>query len=134
MNINDKVIEVFLLISFFSILPPILIMFTSFTRIVVVLSFLRQAIGGQQPTGRLAKAPNRPCTQGDLLGQRRRFRRRVLAAERGGELIDRKVSQTSGQGGQGLPAGVGCEVASSGHVHSPSVADASHWRFSTAWR
>ncbi|RJP55226.1 MAG: flagellar biosynthetic protein FliP [Deltaproteobacteria bacterium] len=48
MNINDKVIEVFLLISFFSILPPILIMFTSFTRIVVVLSFLRQAIGGQQ--------------------------------------------------------------------------------------
>ena len=48
MNINDPVIGVFLLISFFSLLPAILIMFTSFTRIVVVLSFLRQAIGGQQ--------------------------------------------------------------------------------------
>lgn len=48
MNLNDPVIEVFLIISFLSLLPAILIMFTSFTRIVVVLSFLRQAIGGQQ--------------------------------------------------------------------------------------
>jgi flagellar biosynthesis protein FliP len=48
MNINDPVIEVFLLISFLSLLPAILIMFTSFTRIVVVLSLLRQALGGQQ--------------------------------------------------------------------------------------
>jgi flagellar biosynthetic protein FliP len=48
MQLNDPVIEVFLLISFLSLLPAILIMFTSFTRIVVVLSFLRQAIGGQQ--------------------------------------------------------------------------------------
>jgi len=30
------------------LLPAVLIMFTSFTRIVVVLGFLRQAIGGQQ--------------------------------------------------------------------------------------
>jgi flagellar biosynthesis protein FliP len=48
MNINDPVIEVFLLISFLSLLPAVLIMFTSFTRIVVVLSLLRQALGGQQ--------------------------------------------------------------------------------------
>ncbi|MEW6417084.1 MAG: flagellar type III secretion system pore protein FliP [Nitrospirota bacterium] len=48
MNINDPVVEVFLLISFLSLLPAILIMFTSFTRIVVVLSLLRQALGGQQ--------------------------------------------------------------------------------------
>lgn len=48
MNLNDPVIEVFLIISFLSLLPAVLIMFTSFTRIVVVLSFLRQAIGGQQ--------------------------------------------------------------------------------------
>ena len=34
--------------SFLSFLPAMLIMFTSFTRIVVVLSFLRQAIGAQQ--------------------------------------------------------------------------------------
>lgn len=39
---------VFFLISFLSVLPAILIMFTSFTRIVIVLSFMRQAIGGQQ--------------------------------------------------------------------------------------
>jgi len=39
---------VFLVISFLSLLPAILVMFTSFTRIVVVLSFLRQAIGSQQ--------------------------------------------------------------------------------------
>ena len=48
MQLNDPVIEVFLLVSFLSLLPAILVMFTSFTRIVVVLSFLRQAIGGQQ--------------------------------------------------------------------------------------
>src|SRR5512142_1315493 len=48
MNLNDPVIEVFLLISFLSLLPAALIMFTSFTRIVVVLSLLRQALGGQQ--------------------------------------------------------------------------------------
>lgn len=48
MNLNDPVVNVFLLISFLSLLPAALIMFTSFTRIVVVLSFLRQALGGQQ--------------------------------------------------------------------------------------
>jgi len=48
MNLHDPVIEVFLLISFLSLLPAILIMFTSFTRVVVVLSFLRHALGGQQ--------------------------------------------------------------------------------------
>lgn len=48
MKFNDPVIEVFLLISFLSLLPAILVMFTSFTRVVVVLSLLRQAIGGQQ--------------------------------------------------------------------------------------
>ncbi len=48
MQLTDPAIQVFLLISFLSFLPAILVMFTSFTRIVVVLSFLRQAIGGQQ--------------------------------------------------------------------------------------
>ena len=48
MQLNDPVMEVFLLVSFLSLLPAILVMFTSFTRIVVVLSFLRQAIGAQQ--------------------------------------------------------------------------------------
>lgn len=48
MNLNDPIVNVFLLISFLSLLPAALIMFTSFTRIVVVLSFLRQALGGQQ--------------------------------------------------------------------------------------
>ncbi len=48
MNINSPLVEVFLVISFLSLIPAILIMFTSFTRIVVVLAFLRQALGGQQ--------------------------------------------------------------------------------------
>ncbi len=48
MRLSDPAIEVFLLISLLSLLPAVLVMFTSFTRIVVVLSFLRQAIGGQQ--------------------------------------------------------------------------------------
>lgn len=47
-DINNPVLTLFLLISFLSLLPAVLVMFTSFTRIVVVLSFLRQAIGGQQ--------------------------------------------------------------------------------------
>jgi flagellar biosynthetic protein FliP len=48
MQLTDPAIQVFLIISFLSFLPAMLVMFTSFTRIVVVLSFLRQAIGGQQ--------------------------------------------------------------------------------------
>ncbi|MBP2675156.1 MAG: flagellar biosynthetic protein [Deltaproteobacteria bacterium] len=48
LNLDNPVMTVFLVISFLSLLPAILVMFTSFTRIVVVLSFLRQAIGSQQ--------------------------------------------------------------------------------------
>lgn len=47
-NQNNPAVTVFFIISFLSLLPAILIMFTSFTRVVVVLSFLRQALGGQQ--------------------------------------------------------------------------------------
>ncbi len=46
-DIDNPLIEVFLLISFLSFLPAVLIMFTSFTRIVIVLSLLRHAFGGQ---------------------------------------------------------------------------------------
>lgn len=48
MKIGDSAVEVFFLITLLSLLPAILVMFTSFTRIVVVLSLLRQALGGQQ--------------------------------------------------------------------------------------
>jgi flagellar biosynthetic protein FliP len=48
LNLDSPIMSTFLLISFLSFLPAILVMFTSFTRIVVVLSFLRQAIGGPQ--------------------------------------------------------------------------------------
>ncbi|MCL1925769.1 MAG: flagellar type III secretion system pore protein FliP [Syntrophorhabdaceae bacterium] len=47
LNVNNPVLGMFFVISFLSLLPAILVMFTSFTRIVIVLSFLRQAIGGQ---------------------------------------------------------------------------------------
>ena len=47
LNLNNPILGMFLVISFLSLLPAILVMFTSFTRIVVVLSFLRQAIGSQ---------------------------------------------------------------------------------------
>jgi len=47
LNINNPVLGMFLVISFLSLLPAILMMFTSFTRIVIILSFLRQAVGGQ---------------------------------------------------------------------------------------
>jgi len=41
-------LEIFLLLTVLSLTPAILVMTTSFTRIVVVLSLLRQAIGTQQ--------------------------------------------------------------------------------------
>ncbi len=47
LNLDNPILGMFLVISFLSLLPAILVMFTSFTRIVVVLSFLRQAIGSQ---------------------------------------------------------------------------------------
>jgi flagellar biosynthetic protein FliP len=42
------VMEIFLLLTLLSVGPLILVTLTSFTRIVVVLSFLRQALGTQQ--------------------------------------------------------------------------------------
>lgn len=42
------VVEVFLLLTVLSIAPALLIMMTSFTRIIIVLSLLRQALGTQQ--------------------------------------------------------------------------------------
>jgi flagellar biosynthetic protein FliP len=48
LNLDSPLMSTFLLISFLSFIPAILVMFTSFTRIIVVLSFLRQAIGGPQ--------------------------------------------------------------------------------------
>lgn len=42
------VLEIFLLLTVLSIAPAILIMVTSFTRVVIVLSILRQAMGTQQ--------------------------------------------------------------------------------------
>ncbi len=47
-DFNNPIVTVFLLVSFLSFIPAILIMFTSFTRIVVILSFLRSALGAQQ--------------------------------------------------------------------------------------
>lgn len=46
-NMSDS-IELLLFFTILSILPSILIMMTSFTRIIVILSFLKQAIGAQQ--------------------------------------------------------------------------------------
>ena len=44
----SKTIQIFLLLTVLSLAPSLLIMTTSFTRIVVVLSFLRTALGTQQ--------------------------------------------------------------------------------------
>nr|WP_242824674.1 flagellar type III secretion system pore protein FliP [Peptoanaerobacter stomatis] len=41
-------VELLLIFTVLSLLPSILIMMTSFTRIIVILSFLKQAIGAQQ--------------------------------------------------------------------------------------
>jgi flagellar biosynthetic protein FliP len=43
-----SVLRIFMMLTVLSLAPAILIMMTSFTRIVVVLSFLRQALGTQQ--------------------------------------------------------------------------------------
>lgn len=45
MRITDPAIEAFVLIGALSLIPSIVVSFTSFTRIVVVLSILRQALG-----------------------------------------------------------------------------------------
>jgi flagellar biosynthetic protein FliP len=45
---TGRIIQLFLLITVLSLAPSILIMVTSFTRIVIVLSFLRTAMGTQQ--------------------------------------------------------------------------------------
>ena len=45
---TGRLVQLFLLITVLSLAPSILVMVTSFTRIVVVLSFLRTAMGAQQ--------------------------------------------------------------------------------------
>ena len=50
-NINGgrvPTLELFLILTIISLMPSILIMMTSFTRIVIVLSFTRNALGVQQ--------------------------------------------------------------------------------------
>jgi flagellar biosynthetic protein FliP len=47
-SVAGRVIQIVMLMTVLSLAPSILIMMTSFTRIVVVLSFLRTAIGAQQ--------------------------------------------------------------------------------------
>jgi flagellar biosynthesis protein FliP len=44
----STVVEIFILLTLLSVAPLVLVTLTSFTRIVVVLSFLRQALGSQQ--------------------------------------------------------------------------------------
>lgn len=48
LNSNTGTLEVLILLSVITLLPSILIMMTSFTRIIIVLSFLRNAMGLQQ--------------------------------------------------------------------------------------
>ncbi|HBC98739.1 MAG TPA: flagellar biosynthetic protein FliP [Lachnoclostridium sp.] len=51
MNINGgrvPTLELFLILTIISLLPSILVMMTSFTRIIIVLSFTRNALGVQQ--------------------------------------------------------------------------------------
>ncbi|OJV17263.1 MAG: flagellar biosynthetic protein FliP [Alphaproteobacteria bacterium 33-17] len=45
---TSKIIQLLIVITFLSLAPSILIMVTAFTRIIVVLSFVRSAIGLQQ--------------------------------------------------------------------------------------
>lgn len=47
-GLTERVIQIIALLTVLSIAPSVLIMVTSFTRIVVVLSLLRSAIGAQQ--------------------------------------------------------------------------------------
>ena len=47
-NSSSKILNAILLITVLSIAPSILVMATSFTRIVIVLSLVRQAMGAQQ--------------------------------------------------------------------------------------
>ena len=50
-NINGdgaQTLEILMLMTTVSLLPSILIMMTSFTRIIIILSFLRNAMGVQQ--------------------------------------------------------------------------------------
>lgn len=47
-SVTGRVVQLVLLMTILSLAPSILIMMTSFTRIIVVLSFLRTAIGIQQ--------------------------------------------------------------------------------------
>jgi flagellar biosynthesis protein FliP len=57
-NTNDVSVglQLFLLFSVLSLAPSLIIMTTSFTRIVVVLSFLRTALGSQQPSSQVLVA------------------------------------------------------------------------------
>jgi flagellar biosynthesis protein FliP len=48
LDLNNPVLSIFFIISLLSLLPAVLVMLTSFTRIVVVLALLRQGLGSPQ--------------------------------------------------------------------------------------
>lgn len=47
-NLNSKIMQIIAIVTILGLAPSILVMVTSFTRIVIVLSFLRSAMGLQQ--------------------------------------------------------------------------------------
>jgi len=55
-NESSVALQLLLLFSVLSLAPSLIIMMTSFTRIVVVLSFLRTALGIQQPSSQILVA------------------------------------------------------------------------------
>ncbi len=48
LDLNNPILSIFFIVSLLSLLPAVLVMLTSFTRIVVVLALLRQGLGSPQ--------------------------------------------------------------------------------------
>ena len=56
---NIQTLELFFIMTVMMLLPSIVVMMTSFTRIVIVLSFTRNALGTQQTPPNTSRRENR---------------------------------------------------------------------------
>ena len=83
-GLNERIIQLIALMTVLSLAPSILVMMTSFTRIVVVLSLLRTALGHRDVATQFGRYLARvvPHRIRDGAGTDPRLRRRREAADR----------------------------------------------------
>ena len=79
---SGRIMQVLALLTVLSVAPGLLIMVTSFTRIVIALSFLRAGLGLQTTPANISSAPHHGIRSGPISSASARDGKRSLATRK----------------------------------------------------